>query len=486
MRTSLLKLFLFQRVCIKGEFPMKRLISLVLCIALSSLAACNQETVQTHTSTKTSKNNATAETREAQAQVTTTRKASDKTNEFAKFIKEAPKLSEKKELKMQELVAKELVYTSYLGLRKTFPNTLPMPLAYENEKIYYMSQRVPDDMSQADLENAIKNSQVGPEKHYFGYYDVKKGEKHEIMVDDWHVMLADYATQVLPNNKLLVIYVSNGKNVKNSNIDTKIVVLDLDKQTQTTIAEYATFNALSAVKKLNDNEYAMLLTIVTDEKQNKTQQILLHFDSTKNQIKEIYRGETMSEKSKDVFAFDCYDGKIYLLMHKLNNGKLNTFLCTIDKEGKELTDVELTALAKYESPEQLVEDLYVEKDFLFVQFEGKGRAPEANNEPIVMLRRIGDNYELQNLSDMQIINIPQVHRQATEALVMPKYMLDENTETYQYYAFSPENNTFDIWDTKSKREDGSHRALNIANQKLFVFASDQESNYKYFIATPDK
>lgn len=306
-----------------------------------------------------------------------------------------------------------------------------------------------------------------------------------MLVDDWHIMLADYATQVLPGNKLLVIYVSNGQDTKN-NINTKIVVLDLDKQTQTTIAEYATFNALSAVKKLNDNEYAMLLTIITDEKQNKTQQILLHLDSSNNQITEIYRGETMSEKSKDVFAFDCYDGKIYLLMHKLTDGKLTSFIKTVDNQGKELAEIELTALAKYQSPEQLAEDLYIEKDFAFVQFEGKGRAPEANNEPIVMLRRVGDTYEQQNISGMQIVNIPQVHRQGTEPLVMPKYMLDENTETYQYYAFSPETNTFDIWDTKAKREDGSHRALNVANQKLFIFASDQESNCKYVIATPAK
>lgn len=457
---------------------------LALCLVLISLTACNQKTVQTHTATATSKtNNATAETSEAQAQVTTTSKASEKLNEFAKFVKESPKLGRNIELQMQELLAKELIYTSHLGLRKTFPNTLPIPLAYENDKLYYMSQRVPDGMSAEERDKALKNSQGGPEKHYFSYYDVKSKEKREVMVDDWHVMLADYATQVLPGNKLLVIYVSNGQDTKN-NINTKIVVLDLDKQTQTTIAEYATFNALSAVKKLNDNEYAVLLTIITDAKQDKTQQILLHFDSTKNQIKEIYRGETMSEKRNDVFAFDCYDGKIYLLMHKLNNGKLNTFLRTIDKTGKELAEFELKALAKYQSPEQLAKDLFVEKDFIFVEFEGKGRVPEANNEPIVMLRRIGDNYELQNLSDMQIINIPQVHRQATEPLVMPKYMIDENTETYQYYAFSPENNTFDIWDTKVKREAGSHHALNIVNQKLFIFASDQESNCKYFIATP--
>lgn len=447
-----------------------------------SLVACNKPTDNKKSVVKTSEKVSAEDKKTSESSTLTNEsKSGTKIN-----VKEKAKQGENKELKLEEFKANDLFYTSYLGIRKVFPNTLPMPLAYQDGKLYYMSDRVPDGISKADLEHALKNSQIGPERKYFGFYDVKTKEKQEMLLADWHLMSVDYATQVLPDNKLLVVYVSNDEQGKIKGIHTKIVVLDFKKQTQTTIAEYETFNGLSKVKKLNEHEYVMLLAIQVDKEKNATKQILLHFNSADNQVTELYRSEEMSENSQDVFAFDCFEEKIYLLMHKLNSGKLTTYLRTIDKQGKQLNEVELTCLAKYESPEQLVEDLFVEKDFIFVEFEAKGPSKGADNEPIAMLRFVEGNYELQNLDNMQIAKIPQVHRKNNEALVMPKYMQDEQKETYQYYAYFPEKNSYDIWDTKLKREQGSHFALNVQNQQLLLFVSDQDANYQYYWAKPIK
>lgn len=133
---------------------MRKIISAILCFAFVSLTACSKQPAQNSRDTLTDVKVKT-ETQESRGEKSEPSEALEN-NIAATLVKEAPKLLANKELQMQELEAKELFYTSYLGVRKTFPNTLPMPLAYENDKLYYMGQRVPDEMSAEERDKALK------------------------------------------------------------------------------------------------------------------------------------------------------------------------------------------------------------------------------------------------------------------------------------------------------------------------------------------
>ncbi len=450
---------------------MKKILSFILIGMLSVTCACNRATVNNESSHPS-----------AGVSKATEKKQPTNANNAANLLK-APQLRQTLSTEYKSIDAHALEYTSYLGIRKTFPHTLPVPLAYKNDKLFYMSYKVPEGMSKKEMDEAHKNKQIGPEINHFGYYDYKSKEKFEMPVKDWHMMSMNYATYILPDNRMLLVYVVNES--KSKGIHSKVALLDFVQKTQTTLGEYETFNALSTIKKLNDEEVVLFLTVETNQKKDETKQIMLKYNCKENKLTEIYQGEVMSEKSKDIFAFTCTDGKIYLLMHQIQEGKLHSFLRCMDKYGKQIEEKPLNALSMYESPEQLAFDMLMDKDMLFVQFEGMAKSLGRKLPAVAILRKVGDDYQLQDTKSMQIDNIPFEPRQsATEPLLMRKTVKDDAKENYQYYAYYPEKNVYDLWDLGYKRKDGSYSALNIQNKRLFVFRQDQDNKCSYYWVTP--
>lgn len=478
---------------------MKKILLPCLLAALT-LVACQKQKVMEPAATADG-------TEAAKAQVAAaTTSAAEKKQVPEKEINTAVKLQNKVTAPVQKLSAEALRYI-YLGVRAVNDGALPNVLHYENDKIYYMCRKVSDDMQRVirqewcnnnnnkkftDAEQEVRYRSLGQmsdtQKRYLGVYDCQNKTKKEMIIADWCAMSKVSATCPVEDNQIIMVYVADSSG---SLIHTKVVLFDLDKKTQETIAEYQTFNAFSKIKRLSQDEFLILLAERQQDKNGikpENKQLAIVYNHKTKKTTEIYQGETMSEKSQDVFAFDCYKDKIYLLMHKLNAGKLQSYLRTLDKNGKQLNEIALPALAKYDSPNQLAVDLLFADDVMFVQFETKRPDLKANQPVVAVLRKSGDNYLLQNTSSMNISSIPKTHPVGTGP-----YMLLQDKEgesgTQQFYAYYPDKNVFDLVDTQLKYTKTQGNITNWRNdnkQLLFQYIDFNNKADYYLAEIPEK
>lgn len=478
---------------------MKKILLSCLFAALT-LVACQKQKVMEPAATA-----ARAEASKAQVAAATA-SAAEKKQVSEKEINTAVKLQNKVTSPVQKLSAEALRYI-YLGVRAVNDGALPNVLHYENDKIYYMCRKVSDDMQRVirqewcnnnnnkkftDAEQEVRYRSLGQmsdtQKRYLGVYDCQNKTKKEMIIADWCAMSKVSATCPVEDNQIIMVYVADSSG---SLIHTKVVLFDLDKKTQETIAEYQTFNAFSKIKRLSQDEFLILLAERQQDKNGikpENKQLAIVYNHKTKKTTEIYQGETMSEKSQDVFAFDCYKDKIYLLMHKLNAGKLQSYLRTLDKNGKQLNEIALPALAKYDSPNQLAVDLLFADDVMFVQFETKRPDLKANQPVVAVLRKSGDNYLLQNTSSMNISSIPKTHPVGTGP-----YMLlqdkEEESGTQQFYAYYPDKNVFDLVDTQLKytKTQGNITNWRNDNKQLLFQYIDLNNKADYYLAEiPEK
>lgn len=478
---------------------MKKILLPCLLAALT-LVACQKQKVMEPAATADG-------TEAAKAQVAAaTTSAAEKKQVPEKEINTAVKLQNKVTAPVQKLSAEALRYI-YLGVRAVNDGALPNVLHYENDKIYYMCRKVSDDMQRVirqewcnnnnnkkftDAEQEVRYRSLGQmsdtQKRYLGVYDCQNKTKKEMIIADWCAMSKVSATCPVEDNQIIMVYVADSSG---SLIHTKVVLFDLDKKTQETIAEYQTFNAFSKIKRLSQDEFLILLAERQQDKNGikpENKQLAIVYNHKTKKTTEIYQGETMSEKSQDVFAFDCYKDKIYLLMHKLNAGKLQSYLRTLDKNGKQLNEIALPALAKYDSPNQLAVDLLFADDVMFVQFETKRPDLKANQPVVAVLRKSGDNYLLQNTSSMNISSIPKTHPVGTGP-----YMLlqdkEEESGTQQFYAYYPDKNVFDLVDTQlqyTKTQGNITNWRNDNKQLLFQYIDFNNKADYYLAEIPEK
>lgn len=477
---------------------MKKILLPCLLAALT-LVACQKQKVMEPAATADG-------TEAAKAQVAAaTTSAAEKKQVPEKEINTAVKLQNKVTAPVQKLSAEALRYI-YLGVRAVNDGALPNVLHYENDKIYYMCRKVSDDMQRVirqewcnnnnkkftDAEQEVRYRSLGQmsdtQKRYLGVYDCQNKTKKEMIIADWCAMSKVSATCPVEDNQIIMVYVADSSG---SLIHTKVVLFDLDKKTEETIAEYQTFNAFSKIKRLSQDEFLILLAERQQDKNGikpESKQLAIVYNHKTKKTTEIYQGETMSEKSQDVFAFDCYKDKIYLLMHKLNAGKLQSYLRTLDKNGKQLNEIALPALAKYDSPNQLAVDLLFADDVMFVQFETKRPDLKANQPVVAVLRKSGDNYLLQNTSSMNISSIPKTHPVGTGP-----YMLLQDKEgesgTQQFYAYYPDKNVFDLVDTQLKytKTQGNITNWRNDNKQLLFQYIDLNNKADYYLAEiPEK
>lgn len=477
---------------------MKKILLPCLLAALT-LVACQKQKVMEPAATADG-------TEAAKAQVAAaTTSAAEKKQVPEKEINTAVKLQNKVTAPVQKLSAEALRYI-YLGVRAVNDGALPNVLHYENDKIYYMCRKVSDDMQRVirqewcnnnnkkftDAEQEVRYRSLGQmsdtQKRYLGVYDCQNKTKKEMIIADWCAMSKVSATCPVEDNQIIMVYVADSSG---SLIHTKVVLFDLDKKTQETIAEYQTFNAFSKIKRLSQDEFLILLAERQQDKNGikpENKQLAIVYNHKTKKTTEIYQGETMSEKSQDVFAFDCYKDKIYLLMHKLNAGKLQSYLRTLDKNGKQLNEIALPALAKYDSPNQLAVDLLFADDVMFVQFETKRPDLKAKQPVVAVLRKSGDNYLLQNTSSMNVSSIPKTHPGEREP-----YMLLQDKEgesgTQQFYAYYPDKNVFDLADTQLKytKTQGNITNWRNDNKQLLFQYIDLNNKADYYLAEiPEK
>lgn len=476
---------------------MKKILLPCLLAALT-LVACQKQKVMEPAAT-------VDRTEAAKAQVAAaTTAAAEKKQVFEKEINTPVKLRNKVAVPLQKLSAEALRYI-YLGVRAVNDGALPNILHYENDKIYYMCRKVSDDMQRVirqewcnnnkkftDAEQEVRYRSLGQmsdtQKRYIGVYGCQNKTKKEMSIADWCAMSTISATCPVEDNQIIMVYVAGSSGAV---IHTKIVLFDLDKKTEETIAEYQTFNAFSKIKRLSQDEFLILLAERQQDKNGikpESKQLAIVYNHKTKKTTEIYQGETMSEKSQDVFAFDCYKDKIYLLMHKLNAGKLQSYLRTLDKNGKQLNEIALPALAKYDSPNQLAVDLLFADDVMFVQFETKRSDLKANQPVVAVLRKSGDNYLLQNTSSMNISSIPKAHPGEREP-----YMLLQDKEgesgTQQFYAYYPDKNVFDLADTQLKytKTQGNITNWRNDNKQLLFQYIDLNNKADYYLAEiPEK
>lgn len=442
---------------------MKKSAKLMLLLVAFSLASCGKSHSQPSATTFAITNSDTVQTT---------------SNEVQPNEQVAPVLRNTIQLNLEKLATDNLSFKRY-ALGKTLPDGLPTVLAIKNGKLFYMCKKVPDNMSQAEINNLLRNSQWGAKKYYFGTYDLATKTKQEIKLDDWYLGNENYAYYVLDGNHMLVVYNSTEKSPKFKDVHSKIALLDFSQQSTSLLAEYTSFDfdGISPIRQLAKDKLVFVLDTTTNFASHEIQQIVLCYDIKATMLSELMRAKPISASEKEIYGLDCQDGNVKLLVKSY--GKY--FLRTLNPEGNQIDELELTDLNELKAAKNYACDFMVDGNFLFVNFEDRNN--KIGNLTAVILRKIGPYYHVQNTEGLHLQSVPTAHRKKpSDPFSMAKSKLNE-TETYQYYAYYPDENVFDLLDTGLTAKNSQlYTLIDSDNPKLFVAASSPNDGAAYYLS----
>lgn len=288
---------------------------------------------------------------------------------------------------IERLDTSPLYFTEILGTRKRFENALPSIIGFEYPYVFYERMSVIVDGATEDDASM-----------YVGRYSIDTQTIQEFPLDDFNA-ITDEARLIIDENRSIYMYCTPDDK---GELIMKIVLFDFSNDTKHVIGTYAVHNVFGYAKKLSEDELVFLLYEAVE---TGTQQIVLHYDLNSDEMKEVYRGSTMtgyldsSNSTKDIWAIDTSDGYIDLLMQQVENGKMTFYLRTIDKYGNIICDNRLNDLSMYDSVGDTVDSLTKKDGYLFIHFSQFNKDRDNTNPPSVILYQDGDEYRLVKAED---------------------------------------------------------------------------------------
>jgi hypothetical protein len=273
---------------------------------------------------------------------------------------------------------------------------------------------------------------------YIGRYSIETSEIRELPIEDFNAV-SDEARLVVNEDVIVYMYCTHGEN----GLMMKITLFDMASGTKELLYETAVKNVFGYAKKL-DSQQLIFMLYQEDKESSETRQIILNYNMATKTIREIYKTEPMNwtdqtSSTKNIWAIDTYEEKLYLLSHQLINGKMKTFLDVLNSDGKPLNAQELHALGIYDSRQDVANHIVVSKDYLFIHYDQFAKEEGNTNPPFAILAKTAGSYQLINMGDIYPSNFCGGRDSSAEHLYFsispPQEGADEDKTKRQVFAF---------------------------------------------------
>lgn len=176
----------------------------------------------------------------------------------------------------------------------------------------------------------------------------------------------------------------------------KIELFDFDNNTKKLLSTNTVHNVFGYAKQISDEEAVFLLY---EQVGDDTEQILLYYNLTTEELREIYRGEDIhgysegSISSKDIWAIDTDGGNIYLLMQQYENTQMKFYLRVIDTQGNMIQETGLEALSMYDTIGDTADSLIVKGNYVILHYSQWTKKPDNTNAPVSILCKNDSGYK---------------------------------------------------------------------------------------------
>lgn len=176
----------------------------------------------------------------------------------------------------------------------------------------------------------------------------------------------------------------------------KIELFDFDNNTKKLLSTNTVHNVFGYAKQISSEEAVFLLY---EQVSDDTEQILLYYNLTTEELREIYRGEDIygysegSISSKDIWAIDTDGGNIYLLMQQYENTQMKFYLRVIDTQGNTIQETGLEALSMYNTIGDTADSLIVKGNYVILHYSQWTKEPDNTNAPVSILCKNDSGYK---------------------------------------------------------------------------------------------
>lgn len=284
-----------------------------------------------------------------------------------------------------------LYFTKVFGLQKKWDNALPSVTGFSDLYVFYQ-------YSDGDVEGNIEDiiGQYSGFSH-LGRYSLETGETVQFAVDDMH--FGGYSVVANGDCMLNLYHTSDDE----GNSVMKIVQFDFAENEQKVIGMYPAYYAVGDAKKLSDNTVVFFLYRSVEEG---TEQLLLSYTISTSEIKEIYHGEvldTMHDTDSGIhtiYAMDTFDGKIYLLMQRYVDDRMQYSLRILNETGAVVAEEELDVLSDYGVRNDTVYDMVVCGELLSLYFTNY-TSKEQPDPAFAFLKKTDNGYQLLDLQGIE-------------------------------------------------------------------------------------
>lgn len=229
---------------------------------------------------------------------------------------------------------------------------------------------------------------------YIGRYSVENGELQEFGIESF-TAVSDEARLVINEN--LVVYMYCSSDEQGSMImKIELFDFDFDNNTKKLLSTNTVHNVFGYAKQISDEEAVFLLY---EQVGDDTEQILLYYNLTTEELREIYRGESIhgysegSTSSKDIWAIDTDGGNIYLLMQQYENTQMKFYLRVIDTQGNMIQETGLEALSMYNTIGDTADSLIVKGNYVILHYSQWTKKPDNTNAPVSILCKEDSGYK---------------------------------------------------------------------------------------------
>lgn len=227
---------------------------------------------------------------------------------------------------------------------------------------------------------------------YIGRYSVETGESQEFGIESF-TAVSDEARLVINENLVVYMYCSSDEQ---GSMIMKIELFDFDNNTKKLLSTNTVHNVFGYAKQISDEEAVFLLY---EQVGDDTEQILLYYNLTTEELREIYRGEDIygysegSLSSKDIWAIDTDGGNIYLLMQQYENTQMKFYLRVIDTQGNTIQETGLEALSMYNTIGDTADSLIVKGNYVILHYSQWTKKPDNTNAPVSILCKEDSGYK---------------------------------------------------------------------------------------------
>lgn len=337
------------------------------------------------------------------------------------------------ESSMQRIEADALYYTEILGVRKRYEYSLPGIIGFEYPYVFYERMSVVVESATEDAADL-----------YVGRYSIETGEIDEIPIEEFSA-ISNEARLVIDERYIAYMYCTSddtGWLIMN------IAIFDMQTGTKEIIYSERAGNVFGYAKKLNSRQLIFMF-YPQNADGSETYQIVLKYDMNTNEIPELYTTEDMDwsdskNSTKNIWAIDTDGENIFLLSHQLVDGKIITFLDTLDSSGTVQSVQELIALSMYDAKDDVADYIVVKGDYLVIHYDQFYKAEENTNPPCAILKKSADGtyrqVDLQGIYPRFFIGEKQGSPELLYFSLPKNYFEPSNTRTHGHlFVFNKEN-----------------------------------------------